>query len=236
MFLIPIGLVLSARTDDMGGLALAYLNVLLMGSAMVYFARRTFEGMVPGTFLVWSMLCFPITAIYYCLANPDAAYGTMTLEVRRILDGTFRVQAATMAFIVCYLATIFLLQPRKGKTIASFSAKNPATRKFAYFAAAISMVAFACGLYARVTVNYESGFGYLISGIFNYLATIPMIIGVLFPKISRSVRLVVVGFFALTSPVYLLYHSRSNLLLPWVMMTFGLLFFSEWPQRKKKWL
>ncbi len=82
-------------------------------------------------------------------------------------------------------------------------------------------------------MNYETGLGYLLSGMFNYLYAVPLVIGVLYPKIPRTVRIAVLTFFAVTSPVYLLYHSRFNLLVPWVMMAAGILFFSEWPPRKK---
>ncbi len=141
-------------------------------------------------------------------------------------------KASIYALLVAYLGTILLLMPRGGK-LPTYSAQNPATKRMAYVGTAMSMIAFAGGMYARVTVNYESTFGYLLSGIMNYCFAMPMLIGVMFPKVPRLVKTVIITFFAVTTPVYLLYHSRLYLVGPWIMMAFGLLFFSEWPQRKK---
>ena len=233
MFLMLMAILAGAHSNDLMGMLLAYVNVLVISASIVFFLRRrTFEAMVPFLFLLWFMISWPISTIYFGIFNSDAYYVTTSEQRRLMLEGNVRLQLVDLVFLVGYLPTIFFLLPR-GSTMPKFSSQNPATRRMVYIAVGISMTAFACGLFARVTANSSTVLGYLTYGIFNYLYAIPVVIGVLYPKIPKSVRIFVITYFAVTSPVYLLYHSRFNLLVPWVMMAFGLLLFSEWPRRKK---
>lgn len=230
---LPIAIVIGARPSQLTGLLMSYANALIIIMGMIFFlTRRTFESVIPVVFLIWPLLSFPLATIYFGLSDPDAWYITTQEQHRPFLDNNIRVQAATMLFLVSYLFVVIVLRPR-GSKLPTFSIQNRATKRLVMVATGLSMFSFAGGLYARVTQNYESGFGYLLAGTFNYLFAIPMIIGVLFPKIPKAVKTVALTFFAVTSPVYLLYHSRLNLIGPWVMMAVGLLLFSEWPQRKK---
>ena len=234
MVVLPVAILTTARSSDLLGLLLAYVNALIISIAIIYFlTRRTYEAVIPVLFLSWIIFSWPIATIYFGIFSPDATYITTSEAHRLFLQNNLLLQAVLFVFLVAYLSTLILLQPRGGIKLPRFSQQNPATWKLAYVATGISIVAFAGGLFARVTVNYETATGYLMSGLFNYLFAVPFIIGVLYPKISRSVRFFILAFFALSSPVYLLYHSRFNMLVPWVMIVFGLLLFGEWPARKK---
>lgn len=231
--LLPIAIVSGARTADLPGLLLAYLNVLIIITAMIYFlSRRTFEDVLPVVFLIWPLMSFPLATIYFGLSNPDVWYVTTLDHHRPLLGNNFRVQSVMLLFVTSYIFTVLLVRPR-GSKLPTFSVQNRATKRLVYVVACAAMISFAGGLYARIAENYGSGLGYVLAGLFNYLFAIPIIFGVLFPKIPKTAKIGVLTFFGVTSPAYLLYHSRLNLVGPWVMMAFGLLLFSEWPRRKK---
>ncbi len=149
--LLPFGILAKARSWDLPGLLVSYLNVLVIILSMIYFLRRrTFQAMIPVLFLVWLLFSWPLSTIYFGLFAPDAAYVTVTEEHRPFLDGNLRVQMVDLLFLAGYLPIVMLFLPR-GKSLTVFDAQNPATKRIVYVAVGISMCAFAGGLYARVT-------------------------------------------------------------------------------------
>ena len=139
-----------AHPNDLMGMLLAYVNVLVISASIVFFLRRrTFEAMVPFLFLLWFMISWPISTIYFGIFDSDVFYVTTSEQRRLMLEGNVRLQLVDLVFLVGYLPTIFFLLPR-GSTLPKFSSQNPATRRMVYIAVGISMAAFACGLFARV--------------------------------------------------------------------------------------
>ncbi len=150
MVVLPIAVLAGARSSDLLGLLLAYLNALLISIAGIYFLkRRTYEAVIPVLFLTWFIFSWPIATIYFGIFSPDASYITTSETHRPYLQGNLLLQEVLFVFLVAYLTTVILFQPRGGIKLPRFSQQNPATWKLAYLATALSLAAFFCGLYAH---------------------------------------------------------------------------------------
>lgn len=234
LIILPILVVLFAPAAHRIGMLVAYANVFIIGVAMIHFIRqRTFEASVPVLFLTWLLFSWPVSSIYFGLFDPDIAYVTQRNTREPFLDGNVRLQAVTMLFLVGYLTTVTLLNRARGGLIPTFSSDNPATARMAYLAVALTTFAFAGGMVSRLVTGNESLAGYFMLGVFLYLYAIPVIIGVLFPKIFWVPKIIAFGFLGFTSLAFILFNLRFFALVPWAMIFFGYLFFGEASNKKK---
>jgi hypothetical protein len=233
LVLLPLLIVFLVQGEYIPALLVAYANVLVIGWSMIYFVRqRSYSAFIPVLFLTWFLFSWPLASIYFGLIEPERRYATI-LGYHFFLEDNLRLQLTSLVFLIGYLAPVFLLNPRGISEAPKFSARNPATKKIVYLVTAISLATYSSLTFNRFFGESTSIVTYFFGGAFHYLYALPLLIGVLFPNVPWAVRIVVFSFFGVLSAISILYGGRFYVLVPWVMMLLGLLFFSEWPQRRK---
>lgn len=231
LMVLPLAILALAEDRDRTGLILAYVNVALIGSTIVYFVtRHTFAALVPVLWFSWLLLSWPSATIYMGLFEPEARYVLVDETYRRCLDGNERMQFVVLIHALTYLMVIALFAP-KGAAVPDFSANDSTAWRLGVAATLLAM--FAIGIHAIGARLGEGPISYIGTGAFIYLNGFPFIIGALFPRIPIAIRGVFLGFLIVVGLFYLVAGARTWALLPFVLMVAGLLFCAAYPQRIK---
>jgi hypothetical protein len=231
-----IGGVLAAlvREQHVAGVMLAYLNVIVIAGAWIYFAsRRTLEGLMPVLFLTWLAAAFPLGSIYFALAVPDHSYTTVA-GTREFLFGGVRLQAVTLLFAVVYIATLLLFQWR---AVPWRTPVGPPQmdRRAATVVLWIVMLAITFNAISKVA-PFPGLMQYVADGGYHSLHGLTLVVGVLFTSLAWRTRLTALGFLLLAGSFYVLGNARGMAGLPIALFLVGLIFLSDLGQRWKRWV
>lgn len=210
---------------------LAYINVLAIGWAMMQFAKqRSLQSVLHILYLTWLLASWPLATIYLSIAMPGSYY--LTMHERRLhLQGVERVQIATMVFLAVYLP-LTLLQSRRSKpfdlpTPASATDRRTATVMLITVIGAILMNA------TSKVAPFPGPLQYIADGGYNYLHSLMLLVGVLFPRLPFYTQGLALGFMTMAGGFYVIGNQRGQAALPFALFLTGLLFFSEMKPRIK---
>lgn len=228
---LPLAILALAEERDRAGLILAYINVAIIGTAIIYFIKQhNFAAMVPVLFIGYLFFCWPAATIYMGLFSPENRYVMIDETYRRCLDGNVRVQLAAMVHVLCYLLMIFLLAPRSGP-VGDFAQRDRAGTVLGVLAAVGAI--FSTGLHVVGQMSSSAVIGYLGIGAFIYLNGFPFVVGALFPRVPIAVRVALIGFLCCTAVFYLVGGGRTWAILPFLLLTLGAIFYSAYKQRTR---
>lgn len=229
---IPIVMVASIPGRHLLGCLLAYANLLLLSRAVVHFARlKSLQGLLILMFLAWFMFGFILAPIYFAITYADASY-SIAGSNRGYLDNNARVQLAVLLFFVPYL-TIVTLGVRTRNTIYAMAINLRSDQRLARGVFGITAVVI--GLHALTRVVEIPPIMYFVHGVYNYLWGLPLVLGALFTRVSRTFRLVMLVFLVLVIAFYLVGNARGWALFPFMMFCAGFLFCSR-ATTKQKWI
>jgi hypothetical protein len=233
MIVLAVLIVLLTEPRHLLGAVLAYVNLIIIGTAAVYFVRqRTLQGLIPVLFLAWFAMGWPLPTIYFATMFPSEAYHPFADE-REILYGAVWVQTVVLVFLVTYLTTLRLFQGRYQPWI--HSPENQETDRRAG-SVVLWMVMAAITLHAVSQVIPPPGpLGYVANGSYNYLHGLMLMVGVLFLRLNVETRLRALLFMALAAAFYLIGNARGLAVLPATLFAIGLIFVSDISQRYKTW-
>lgn len=216
------------------GALLAYLNVVVIGGAWVYFASRgTLQGLMPVMFLTWLAAGWPLGSLYFALVEPDYAYATVAGS-REFLYGGVRLQSVTLLFAVLYIGVVWLFQGRAipWRTPAGQQAME---RRVATVVLWIAMSAITFNAISKVT-HFPGLLQYVADGGYHTLHGLPLVVGVLFTGLAWRTRLTAIGFLLVAGTFYVIGNARGMAGVPIALVLVGLIFLSNLDRRWKKWM
>ena len=233
--LVLLGGLLAAMvpTARVPGTMLAYLNLVVIAAAWVYFARRrTLEGLIPVMFLTWLAAAWPLGSIYFALVSPDLTYATAA-GTREFLYGGVRLQAVTLLFTVTYVAVMLFFQGR------SIPWRTPVgtpwmDRRTATVVLWIAMTAITFNAVSKVA-PFPGLLQYVADGGYHTLNGLTLVVGVMFTSLAWRTRLTALAFLLVAGTFYAIGNARGMAGLPAALFLVGLIFLSDLNPRWKRW-
>jgi hypothetical protein len=220
-------------TPHLLGTMLAYLNLLVIGGAWVYFASRgTLEGLIPAMFLTWLAAATPLAAIYFALVIPDQTYSTAA-GTRQFLYGGVRLQGMTLLFTAAYVAVMYLFQgrPIPWRTPVGTRAMD---RRAATVVLCIAITAITFNAVSKVK-PFPGLLQYVADGGYHTLNGLTLVAGVMFTSLALRTRLTAIVFLGIAGAFYAIGNARGMAALPIALLLVGLIFLSDLDRRWKRW-
>jgi len=213
------------------GAALAYVNLLIICGAAVYFLREgTLQGLIPVIFLTWLAAAWPLASIYFATRFPTAVYTTLA-EDREFLFRNTWLQAVTLLFLVCYLTALFLLRGRYPAWSSSAGSLRD-DRRAATIVLCIAMSAITLHAVSKVAAFPEL-LQYTADGGFIFLHSLILMVGVLFLRLPLPTRCWALLFMVFAGAFYTIGNARGQAALPMTLLLIGLIFLSDLDLRWK---
>lgn len=216
------------------GALLAYLNLVVISGAWVYFASRgTLQGLVPMMFLTWLAAAWPLGSLYFALVVPNHTYSTVAGS-REVLFGGVRLQSVTLLFAVLYIGVVWLFQGRgvPWRTPVGMQAME---RRVATVVLWITMSAIIFNAVSKVT-HFPGLLQYVADGGYHTLHGLPLVVGVLFTSLAWRTRLTAVAFLLVAGIFYVIGNARGMAGVPIALFLVGLIFLSNLDRRWKRWM
>jgi hypothetical protein len=215
------------------GSLLAYLNLIIIAGAWVYFASRgTLEGLMPAMFLTWLAAATPLAAIYFALMTPDHTYSTAA-GTREFLYGGARLQGMTMLFTVAYVGVMYLLQGR-GIPWRTPVGTRTMDRRAATVVLWIAITAITFNAVSKVK-PFPGLLQYVADGGYHTLNGLTLVAGALFTSLALRTRLTAILFLGIAGAFYSIGNARGMAALPIALLLVGLIFLSDFDRRWKRW-
>lgn len=228
---LPILIALTVPAKYLLGSMLAYANVLIIVMAMIRFTRQqSLQGVLHILFLTWMLASWPLASLYLAMTFPGSYY--QVLHQRRFhLDGMERLQLAMMAFLLVYVPITLALSKRGQPFVlhspATSSDRRTATAMLFFVMSAILLNAVSKIVSLPEPVEYVAIAGY------NYLHSLMLLVGALFPRLPFYTRALALAFMGASGAFYMIGNHRGAAALPLALFLAGLLFFSEMRPRWK---
>jgi hypothetical protein len=232
--LVPLVIATLVRPVHLLAACLAYLNLLLIGGAWVYFASRgTLQGLIPGLFLTWLAAAWPLATLYFAIEAPDLAYESL-FGNRLFLFNAVRVQVATSAFLAAYLCVMWGLDrpeaPWRAPVVNRARDRQVAT-------VALCLVMAALGFNAVGKLRPFPGVAqYVADGAYLYLHSLALVVGAMFTTFAVRTRVLWFVFLLVAGIFYVIGNARSMATLPVALFLVGLIFLSDLKRRWKNWI
>jgi hypothetical protein len=232
--LVPIIIATLVRPEHLFAALLAYLNLLLIGAAWVYFTSRgTLQGLFPGLFLTWLGASWPLASLYFAVAAPDLTYQSMFGD-RQFLFNATRLQLVTFSFLVAYLSVMWGLERREAPWHTPV-VNRANDRRVATVALCLVMAAIGFNVVGKLrplpgVAQYVADGGYL------YLHSLALVVGAMFTSLAMRTRILWAVFLVVAGAFYFIGNARSMATLPVALFVVGLIFLSDLQRRWKHWI
>jgi len=208
---------------------MAYINCMLYAFFATKFLRkRTLSALIPVISPLWMVLGSCVGIIYFAIFFPNDGYVIEDGFVSYFAGGV-RYQLVIFIFLLMYFVVLswVLRKDQPGE-------QNPAANtKYIGYAA----IATGIPILAMYPVSVTFGLPLFLQAwsfrLFFYYQSILFAAGVVFDRLSKSVKIILFGCLGIISFLYLLRDARGMALMPIASMFIGLFFFSSCSRKAK---
>jgi len=232
---IPVIVFAFAPSRCWGAAIFAYINCLLYVVFAVHFiSKGTLGYLIPVISPVWMIVGSCVGIIYFAVFYPDAIYSTLAGDVSYFAGG-IRYQLAIFLFLLVYFVSMNRFLRNE-----SVIPQHPlmVSKYIGYVSLALSVLITCFHIFAVIVhgsevgmfQSGEGGWGYRLH---YYFKSLWFVVGVVFLRLSRVVKMIIMVFLTIVLAFYSLLSSRTPAVLPIASMFCGLFLFSEMKGRTK---
>ncbi|KPJ66595.1 MAG: hypothetical protein AMJ43_07715 [Coxiella sp. DG_40] len=213
-----VAIFIGVRPEHLVGVSLAFLNCLIVGTAIVKLAnKRSLCSILVITFLLWPTIGWCLGTIYFAIFTPDI----------ELLNGSVRLQTVILTFLILYLTTIFyILRNEKPYTHIA----EPIGRRLN--SVTLLFLLFTFGFFAVTRILQLPGGG-IAGTLFFYSFYVPLVAGIQATYMRHRDKLFLIVLFGLMVFFFTLANRRRYAITPIFSFLLGYFFLSRARSRTK---
>jgi hypothetical protein len=229
---MPVAIIFVVPAEVMATAFLAYINCTIV--ALVFrhlLLKGTLAAMVPLVFLPYLTSSWSISTLYFAIFAPYHAFYAVDQGQVEIsfFDSGVKVQMVVLVFLILYLSVVLTALRKEGS-----QPENTITNPL-IFTYAVTFIGLGIIFFNALSKILLSGgfFKYLAEGLFKYFWGLLFITGAFIKMIPRIVRILIFSLLGCAVLFYTVGNARGMALFTIAMLTFGILFFSEYSKKTK---